>query len=135
MLAQKSSICKRCAATDGERRGNSCGGCGGNGSGGGHSKCQRKNWRNCDPKSAKYHALAKSVATLSKNVNVMVTHMSGCSDKDDDTNPADDGKMASNAKNSALYKTPKRRRNYARLSLMGASCSGLMFVLLSLLSL
>ncbi len=69
-----------------------------------------ENWRGRDPKSAQYHALAKSVATLSKNVNIMASHMSGKSDKDNDPKPAADGKMASNAKNSALCKTPKKEK-------------------------
>ncbi len=102
-----SSIRKRCAAAE-------CEPCGslrqGHGRGGGNSNCQRKNQHNHDPKSAKYCALVKSVATLSKNVNVMAAHMSGKYNKDKDAKPAADGKMASNPHNSALCKTPKKEK-------------------------
>ena len=67
----------------------------------------RQKWCNHDPKSAEYCALAKSVANLSKNVNIMAAHMSGKPDKDDDAKPAADAKMASNVRNSALTKNPK----------------------------
>ncbi len=107
---QKSSIRKRRAEADGARRESCRSGHGGRAGGGGNRKCQQENCRNKDPKSAEYHALAASVATLSKNVNVMAVHMSGKSDKDDDAKPAADGKMASNAKNSALCKTPKKEK-------------------------
>ncbi len=110
MSAQKSNIHKCCTAADGECHGNRLGGHGGCGSGGCDCKCQRENRRNCDPKSAEYCALAASVATLSKNVNVMAAHMSGCSDKDDDTKPPTDGKMASNARNSVLCNTSKKEK-------------------------
>ncbi len=113
--AQKSSIRQRHAAADGDRRGNRRGGRNGRGGGyggGGDCKCQHENWCNCDHdhKSAEYCALAASVATLSKNVNVMAAHMGGCSDENDDAKLPADGKMASNAKNSALCKTPKKEK-------------------------
>ncbi len=111
---QKSSIRKRRAATDGERCGNHSGGCsrcgGGNGGVSGDRKRQHENRCNHDPKSAEYRALAASVATLSQNINVMAVHMSGRSDEDDDAKPPTNGKMASNAKNSALCKTPKKEK-------------------------
>ncbi len=110
MLAQKSSIHKRHTASNYERSGNFRVGCGGHGNGGGDCQHQRKNQRNCDPNSAEYRALAKSIATLSKNVNVMAAHMSGRSDKDNDAKPPADGKMAYDAKNSALCKTPKKEK-------------------------
>ncbi len=110
LSAQKSSICKRQAATDGEQCGTCQGGRGAHGGGGGDCKRQRENQCDRDSKSAKYCALAKSVATLSKNVNVMATHMSGKSDKDNDAKPATDGNMASNAKNSALCKILKKEK-------------------------
>ncbi len=70
-----------------------------------------------------------------KNVNVIAAHMSGKSDKDNDAKPAANGKMASNDHTPALTKNPKRRRNDARLCLMGATHPRVVFVLLSLLSL
>ncbi len=97
---------------DDEPCGNRHGGQGACGGGGGNCKCQRQNQRDRDPKSAEYHALAKSIATLTKNVSVMATHMSGKSDKDNDAKPAADEKMASNAKNSALCKTPKKEKEW-----------------------
>ncbi len=97
--------------------------------------CWRENRHYHDPKSAKYCVLAKSIATLSKNVNVMAAHMSSKSDKDDDAKPVTDGKMASNAKDSAITKTQKRRRTDARLCLVGTSVSGVIFLLMSLISL
>ncbi len=45
---------------------------------------------------------------LSKNIKVMAAHMSSKSDKDNDAKPTADGKMVSNARNSALTKTPKK---------------------------
>ncbi len=108
--AQKSSIHKHCTAVDDEPCGNRHGGQGACGGGGGNCKCQRQNQRDRDPKSAEYHALAKSIATLTKNVSVMATHMSGKSDKDNDAKPAADDKMASNSRNSALCKTPKKEK-------------------------
>ncbi len=97
VASQKTSIRKRHAAADGEPRGTPCGR---HGRGSGDCKHQRKNWHDHDPKSAKYCALANSVATLSKNVNVIATHMSGKSNEDEDAKPAADGKMASNSHNS-----------------------------------
>ncbi len=107
---QKSSICKRHTATDGEQHKTCHRVHGRRGRGGGNRKCQHENRHNCNPKSAGYHALVKSVATLSKNVNVMAAHMSGKYNKDKDAKPAADGKMASNAKNSSLCKTPKKEK-------------------------
>ncbi len=75
---------------------------------GGNCKRQCKNWHNRDPKNSKYCALAKSVATLSENVNVMAAHMSGKSGKDKDAKPAADDKLVSNACNSTLCKTLKK---------------------------
>ncbi len=95
---------------DGERHGNCCGGRSRRGGNGGDRKRQRENQHNRDPKSTEYHALAASIATLSKNVNVMATHMSGKSDKDDDAKTAAAGKIASNAKNSTLCKTLKKEK-------------------------
>ncbi len=108
--SQNSSIRKCCTVADGEQCRTCCGGHTGCGSSGGNRKRQCKNRRNHDPKSAEFCALTKFVAILSKNVNVMATHMSGQSDKDSNAKPAADGKMASNSHNSALCKTPKMEK-------------------------
>ncbi len=95
---------------DGERRGACCGGRGGRLGGGGDCKRKRENRCDRDTKSSEYCALAASVATLSKNVNVIATQMRGKSGEDDDAKPPDNGKMASNAKKSALCKIPKKEK-------------------------
>ncbi len=82
---------KHSAAADGEPCGIHYRKHGGRGRGSGNCKHQCKNWHENDPKSAKYCALAKSVSTLSKNVDVMATHISGKSNEDNDMKPAGDG--------------------------------------------
>ncbi len=110
LSTQKSSICKRCAVADGEQHVTHRGQGDRRGGSGSDHKHQRENQCNHDPKSSEYFALAKSIATLSKNVNVMATHISGRLDKDDNAKPATDGKMASNSHNPSPCKTPKKKK-------------------------
>ncbi len=110
MSTQKSSICKHHAAADGNACRTCCGGLSRRGRGGGNHKRRHENQRNHDPKITKYYVLAKSVATLSKNVNMMAAHMSGKSDDNDDAKPNTDGKKGLNTKISTLCKATKREK-------------------------
>ncbi len=133
--AQKSIIQKRHA----EAYGVPHHGCGGGLGGRGDGDCKRPRGPDCGcgdkPKSAEYKALAASIATLFKNINVIPAHMVGKASNNEDAKPAADGKMGANMKNSAFCKKPKRRRNDTRLCLLGWLLSRVIFALLSLLSL
>ncbi len=61
-------------------------------------------------------------------------HMGGWSSDDNDAKPSSNGKMGANLKNLCSLRQLKRRRNDARLCLLGMTHSGVIFVLLSLLS-